>query len=190
MGRRKLERDRSTAFSSKFITCPDSLPLGLVRSNVRRTKTKGSNRLTLLCIVFFPPNKPWILSQFPSGWNSSDRKVFQALAREKVWPTAILLQQKQSKTSISLFHMRSAPAQHREGPHTNHGFRTWALGGNSTETSNTLHIIQMKRCWCWRGERHSSWRLSIWNSATVTVSGLDSRTVFLKQQEPCLLHQF
>lgn len=91
---------------------------------------------------------------------------------------------------LPFFFFTWAPAQHREGPHTNHCSRTWALGGNSTETSNTLKIIQMKRCWCWWGKKHPSWHLSILNSAIVTVSGLDSRTVFLKQQEPCLLHQF
>lgn len=88
------------------------------------------------------------------------------------------------------FFMRSAPAHHREGPHTNHCFRTRALGSSSTETSNALKVIQMKRCWCRWGKKHSSWHPSILNSAVVTVSGLDSRTVFLKQREPCLLHQF
>lgn len=156
---------------------------------LRRTKTQGNIRITLRCIVL--PKETmgivtvslWMEFQWQKGFSRlwQEKRAGQQLfcfSRSKAKPTSPFFTWDQLQLSTG------------KGPHTNHGFRTRALGGSSTETSNTLHIIQMKRCWCWRGEKHSSWHLSTWNSATVTVSGLDSRTVFLKQQEPCLLHQF
>lgn len=156
---------------------------------LRRTKTQGNIRLILLCIVL--PKETmgifivslWMEFQWQKGFPGFGKR--KGLA--KSYSASAEAKQNQH---LPFSHEISSSSTQGRTTHTNHGFRTWALGGNSTETSNTLQIIQMKRCWCWRGEKHSSWRLSIWNSATVTVSGLDSRTVFLKQQEPCLLHQF
>lgn len=82
MGKRKVEKDRSTAFIIRFITCPSSLSLGLVRSNDKE-KQDTREYQTYFYLYCFTQRNHGDCHSFPLDGIPVTERFFQALAREE-----------------------------------------------------------------------------------------------------------
>lgn len=136
------EAGAQTVFIIRPIACPDSPCLGLgVKQSTRDDQT------LLACTHRSSTHRSHgayhcsTLSGIPMT-----EKFFRLWQEKGTGPKLFSFSRRKAKPASSFLYMRSAPAQHREGPHTNQCFRTRALESSSTETSNALKVIQMKRC--------------------------------------------